>query len=100
MLEKKRYPSQVKEFQLKGHNVLSMTSGSIICFSIVWSSVADPGHFGADPDPRIQIRGSMLWLMDQDAAFFVIDLTDAKKKQIKTIGFLRNIFLRYVYNIF
>jgi len=32
---------------------------------------------------RIRIRGSMLWLMDQDAAFFVIDLTDAKKNKLK-----------------
>ncbi len=42
------------------------------------TSIADPWHFGVDPDPR-------LWLMDLDAdpdlSIFIIDLQDAKKNQ-------------------
>ncbi len=50
------------------------------------TSVGDPWHFGADPDPRIC---TYLWLMDPDLASdqdptpdpssFFIDFKDAKK---------------------
>ncbi len=43
------------------------------------SSVADPWHFGVDPDPRIHASDRIL---DPDPAIFVIDLQDASKKQI------------------
>jgi hypothetical protein len=53
----------------------------------IWSllnSVADPWHFGVDPDPRI--HGSDKWIririLDPDPAIFVIDLQDARKKLI------------------
>ncbi len=44
-------------------------------------SVADPWHFGVDPDPGS--TDPCLWPMDSDPdpAFFVIDLQDANKKQ-------------------
>ncbi len=42
------------------------------------TSVADPWHFGVDPDPGIHC----IWLMDPDPAIFVIDLQNASKKLI------------------
>ncbi len=45
---------------------------------MVYASVADPWHFGVDPDP-------CLWLMDPDPdpAIFVIDPQGGNKKLIK-----------------
>jgi hypothetical protein len=40
------------------------------------SSVADPSHFGVDPDPDPRIHAG---LMDPDRAIFVNDLHDATK---------------------
>ncbi len=42
--------------------------------AIVLSCVADPGHFGTDPDPHLELMDS-----DPDPAVFVIDLQDVKK---------------------
>ncbi len=44
-------------------------------------SVADPWHFGVEPDP---VPDPWLWLMDPDPdpAIFVIDLQDASEKLI------------------
>ncbi len=49
------------------------------------SSVADPWHFGVDPDPDPRIHASDLWIriririLGPDPAIFVIDLQDASK---------------------
>ncbi len=40
--------------------------------------VADPWHFGVDPDPELGPRiHASDWLMDPDPAIFIIDLQDA-----------------------
>ncbi len=52
--------------------------------------VADPCHFGVDPDPDPRIHASDWWIriliriliLDPDPAIFVIDLQDASKKLI------------------
>ena len=50
------------------------------------SSVADPWHFGVDPESRSGSADPCLWLMDPDAdldpSIFIIDLQDANKKLI------------------
>ncbi len=53
-------------------------SGSVVC------SVADPWHFGVDPDPDPRIHASDWWIriLDLDPAIFVIELQDANKKLI------------------
>ncbi len=72
-----------------------------LCAGLMWaqpttvltlqSSVADPWHFGVDPDPDPRMHA---WLVDPDPdtdldpAIFVIDLQDASKKLI----FLHNFF--------
>ncbi len=45
------------------------------------TSVADPCHFGVDPDPDPRIHASYQWIriLDPDPAIFVIDLQDANK---------------------
>ncbi len=69
------------------------------------ASVADPWHFGVDPDPDLDPRIHASELMDPysdpDPAIFVIDFQDANKKLI----FLKKVFLlitfwRYIYIIF
>ncbi len=64
-----------------------------------FSSVADPRHFGADPDLRIHAN----WLMDPEPdpepAIFIIDLQDANKKHFKKV-FLLTTFWRYIYIFF
>ncbi len=52
-------------------------------------SVADPWHFGVDPDPD-----PCPWRMDPDPAIFVIDLQDASKKLIFNKNFLAYYFLK------
>ncbi len=49
---------------------------------MVETSVADPWHFGVDPDPDPRIHASDSWIriLDPDPAIFVIDLQDASKK--------------------
>ncbi len=60
----------------------------------VFFSVADPWHFGVDPDPDPRIHASNWWIriririLDPDLAIFDIELQDASKKLI----FLHNIF--------
>ncbi len=63
------------------------------------SSVADPWHFGVDPDPRIhasdwwiQIR-IRIRILDPDPSIFVTDLPDASKKVI----FLHNFFCLWLF---
>ncbi len=48
------------------------------------SSVADPWHFGVDPDPDPRIHTSDWWIriLDPDPTILVIDLQDASKKLI------------------
>jgi hypothetical protein len=49
----------------------------LLVYFMVMTSVADPWHFGVDPDP-------CLWLTDTDSdpSIFFIDLQDANKKLI------------------
>ncbi len=59
-----------------------------VIFLNVCSSVADPWHFGVDPDPDPRIHASDQWIririririLDPDPSIFVIDLQDARKK--------------------
>jgi hypothetical protein len=57
------------------------------------SSVADPCHFGVDPDPDPRIHASDEWIRiriripDPDPAILVIDLQDASKKLIFKYNF-------------
>ncbi len=58
------------------HIVNDTFAHSSICYLFyVPSSVADPWHFGVDPDPR----DPCLWLMDPNPAIFVIELQYANK---------------------
>ncbi len=62
------------------------------------SSVADPWHFGVDPDPDPRIHASDWWIririLDPDPAIFVIDLQDASKKTIFLHNFSAYYFLK------
>ncbi len=59
---------------------------SIGHWSTMPSSVADPWHFGVDPDPDPRIHASDYWIririVDPDPSIFVIDLQDVSNKQI------------------
>jgi hypothetical protein len=58
----------------------------------VFYSVADPWHFGVDPDPDPRIHASDYWIriririririLDPNPTILVIDLQDASKKLI------------------
>ncbi len=68
------------ELSLAGNNL----DGETTSYSVGTVSVADPWHFGVDPDPdpkpRIHASG---WLMDPDAdpdrGIFIIDLQYVNK---------------------
>ena len=57
-----------------------------VILNCVVGSVADPWHFGVDPDPDPRIHASDQWIririLDPDPAIFVIDFQDASKKLI------------------
>ncbi len=64
------------------------------------ASVADPWHFGVDPDPDPRILAFGWWIQIPDPAIFAIDIEDAKKKQFFIIFFLLITFWMYIYIIF
>ncbi len=55
---------------------------------VILASVADPWHFGVDPDPRIHVSDKCIRIriririLDPDPAIFVIYLQNASKKLI------------------
>ncbi len=60
----------------------SFLLNSVHANSMEGCSVADPWHFGADPDPqRIRVDLDSDPDADPDPSFFIIDLQDANKKQ-------------------
>jgi hypothetical protein len=49
---------------------------------MILASVADPRHFGVDPDPDLEqrIHASEKWIRILDPAIFIINHFDANKK--------------------
>ena len=60
-------------------SIMVLYSGLGTDMVLLWISVADPWHFGVDPDPRIHAFDPDA---DPDPSIFIIDLQDANKKLI------------------